>query len=213
MTVGIIDIGICNLRSVEKAVHALGHDPVFVRTPAELADVERVILPGVGSFRVASEALAKADLTTALRSFAQAKPVLGICLGMQLLASYGEEGGGADGLGLVPGRVIRLAPPSPAQGERPLRVPHVGWNTVDVVNAHPVFEGTKKGRDFYFVHSFHLVPDNAAHLVGTTEHGLSFASAVANGRAIGVQFHPEKSQAVGMSLLERFLDWDGSAAC
>lgn len=212
MTVGIIDIGICNLRSVEKAVYALGHDPLFVKAPAQLADVERVILPGVGSFRVASEALAKADLTSALRSFASEKPLLGICLGMQLLASWGEEGGGAEGLDLVPGRVVLLAPPPPAAGERPLRVPHVGWNTVDVVRAHPVFAGTKKGRDFYFVHSFHLVPTVDEQLVGRTAHGVSFASAVANGKALGVQFHPEKSQAVGLSLLERFLDWDGETS-
>lgn len=207
MTVGIVDIGICNLRSVEKAVDACGFDVAFVRKPSDLArDIDRVILPGVGSFRLASEALVRSELMGALRDFAaRGAPLLGICLGMQLLATAGEEGGESSGLDLVPGRVVRLSPPAP------LRVPHVGWNTVDLRSTpqrdHAMFRSIKKGRDFYFVHSYHLVAANDADVLGRTEHGQVFTSVVARGSVVGVQFHPEKSQVVGMTLLESFLRW------
>lgn len=201
--IGIVDIGLCNLRSVEKAVYSRGGDSVFVDAPSKLEGVERLILPGVGSFRAASERLRATGLADAIVKFAAEKPILGICLGMQLLAGWGDEHGGSPGLGLIPGRVHRLDP-GPA-----LRVPHIGWNSVQLTRGHPLFAKIKPQRDFYFVHSFHIVPDNASDVLATTEHGSPFVSAVARGKVVGVQFHPEKSQANGMRVVEAFLDWSG----
>ncbi len=201
--IGIVDIGLCNLRSVEKAVYSRGGDPVLVDRPEALDGIERLILPGVGSFRAASERLLASGLSDAIVRFAAGKPVLGICLGMQLLAGWGDEHGGSAGLGLIPGRVQRLEPGGS------LRVPHIGWNTVELRRAHPLFARLKPQRDFYFVHSFHLVPEVASDVVATTEHGAAFVSAVARGNVAGVQFHPEKSQVNGMRVIEAFLDWPG----
>lgn len=201
--IGIVDIGLCNLRSVEKAVYSRGGDSVFVKDAAGLAGCDKLILPGVGSFRAAMERITQAGLYEAIRAFADTRPVLGICLGMQLLATWGDEGGGTKGLDLVPGRVQRL---EPGAG---LRVPHIGWNTVELARPHPLFEGIKPNRDFYFVHSFHLVPDAAADVLATTVHGPKFVSAVARGHVVGLQFHPEKSQANGIKIISSFLEWEG----
>lgn len=201
--IGIVDIGLCNLRSVEKAVYSRGGDPVLVKDAAGLDGVEKLILPGVGSFGAAMERIHSAGLYEAIRAFAAEKPVLGICLGMQLLGAWGDEGGGTKGLDLVPGRVQRL---EPGPG---LRVPHIGWNNVELAHPHPLFEGIKSNRDFYFVHSFHLVPENAADVLATTVHGPKFVSAVARGHVVGLQFHPEKSQANGIKIISSFLEWDG----
>lgn len=203
MSVGIVDVGLCNLRSVENAVYALGHDPLRVRDAGELAAARRAILPGVGNFRAASDALEARGLRAELARFARERPLLGICLGMHLLATWGEEGGGCPGLDLVKGRVTRLEP----GGGR--RVPHVGWNGVELARPHPLFARVKPSRDFYFVHGFRLVPDDEEEVVGRTHYGIEFASVAANGQAVGVQFHPEKSQRNGLLVLEAFLDWDG----
>ncbi len=201
--IGIVDIGLCNLRSVEKAVYSRGGDPVFVKGAGDLKDVEKLILPGVGSFRAAMERIHDAGLYDPIRAFAAKKPVLGICLGMQLLGGWGDEGGGTKGLDLVPGKVTRL---EPGAG---LRVPHIGWNTVELTRPHALFEGIKPNRDFYFVHSFHLVPADPADVLGRTVHGPTFVSAVARGHVVGLQFHPEKSQANGIKIISSFLEWDG----
>ncbi len=205
--IGIIDIDMGNLRSVAKAVWSLGQDFVMVREPVGLAAVSHCILPGVGQFRTASERLVASGLREALRGFAgDGRPLLGICLGMQLLADDGDEGGGSPGLGVVPGRVTKLEP----GGD--LRVPHVGWNTVALRRAHPVFAAVLPRRDFYFVHSFAFRAAAADDdvVLGETEHGSAFTSVVARGSVVGVQFHPEKSQKNGLALLESFCDWDGT---
>jgi len=202
--IGIIDIDMGNLRSVAKAVWSLGLDPVMVRDPAALADTSHCILPGVGMFRTASDRLVASGLRDALRDYAfDGRPLLGICLGMQLLADDGDEGGGSPGLGVIPGRVTRLEP----GGE--LRVPHVGWNTVALRRAHPLFAAVLPKRDFYFVHSF-AFRAGGDDVLGETEHGATFTSVVARASTVGVQFHPEKSQANGLRLLESFCAWDGS---
>lgn len=204
--IAIVDIDMGNLRSVGKAIYQLGHDAKLVSRPGELdlGRATRCILPGVGSFRTASERMEQSGLGDALRAFAHSgRPILGICLGMQLLADEGEEGGGAPGLGLIPGRVTRLdAGPG-------TRVPHVGWNTVAVRAPHPLFADVKPGRDFYFVHSYHFRAADSV-VLGETEHGIRFVSVVGHKNVIGVQFHPEKSQANGLRILERFCDWDGT---
>ncbi|TVR39930.1 MAG: imidazole glycerol phosphate synthase subunit HisH [Planctomycetota bacterium] len=194
-----------NLASVANAVDACGYDPLRCSSAAALAQAERIILPGVGSFRTAAERLHDGGWTAALHHHVAAgRPLLGICLGMQLLASWGEEGGGAAGLDLIPGRVEPLR-------VEPLRIPHVGWNSVELKRTHPCFAGIKPGRDFYFVHSYHFRVDQAEHRLAVTDYGSPVVCAVAQGSVLGLQFHPEKSQRNGLALLEAFLHWDGVA--
>ena len=200
--IGIVDIGLCNLRSISKAIYSLGFDFELVSRPEALASASHCVLPGVGAFRTAMERLEATGMVEALRAFARSsKPVLGICLGMQLLAARGEEGGESGGLSLVPGTVKRLGP------HQRFRVPHVGWNTVKLTRPHALFEGVKPQRDFYFVHSYHLHADEADSVLAETSHGHTFVSAVARGNVVGVQFHPEKSQSNGLRLLENFCNW------
>ncbi len=204
--IGIVDLDMGNLRSVANAVAAAGGESAWVRSPADLEGVTHAILPGVGSFRVAAERLAATGLHGALRAWAtDGKPLLGICLGMQLLASYGEEGGGAEGLGLVAGRVVRF------EEARVPKIPHVGWNEAKLTRKHPLFERVRSGVDFYHVHSFHVVTERPEDVLATVEYGgQDYASAIAHGSVVGLQFHPEKSQSSGLRVVENFCFWDGA---
>lgn len=202
--VGIIDVGIGNLGSLKSAVYELGFDVGLVREPAGLDECSSVILPGVGSFAHGMQAIEAAGLVIPIRAHVDSgRPLLGICLGMQLLFEEGEEGGIFNGLGLMPGKVRRF-------DDRPtFQVPHVGWNDVSMLRPHPVLKGIKPGVDFYFVHSYR-VECAAEYIVGSTSYGEEFPSIVASARNIvGVQFHPEKSQRSGLRLLENFCLWDG----
>ena len=200
----VVDIGISNIASVTNSLVELGYAPLVMDDPRGIEDAQRIILPGNGSFRAASERLTETGWVTALRYFAESKrPLLGICLGMHLLASTGEEDGVSEGLGLIPGVSRRLL-----AGD--LRLPHVGWNTVDQLKSHFIFEGIKNGRDFYFSHSFALQPTGKNLIIGTTEYGNTFASAVGSHNVVGVQFHPEKSQKNGLKILAQFMKWDGT---
>jgi glutamine amidotransferase len=201
-TVGILDIEMGNLRSLCNAIDSLGVDSRVVREPSVLAEVSRVLIPGVGSYRAAMGNLTRLGFVDPLRRFAAAgKPVLGICLGMQVLSTRGEEGGAVPGLALIPGDVVLMEPDS-------LRLPHVGWNSVSFRSPHPVLEGIRDGKDFYFVHSyeFRCAPE---HSYAETSYGRPFSSIVGVGNVLGVQFHPEKSQRNGLQLLENFCRWDG----
>jgi glutamine amidotransferase len=203
MPLGVLDIEMGNLRSLCNAVYSLGMDPVVVQTPAALDEVDRLLIPGVGSYRAAMANVARLGFGEALRRFADSRrPLLGICLGMQILSERGEEGGAVDGLGLVPGDVVQMA------GDPPPRLPHVGWNSVAFCAPHPLFAGIKTGRDFYFVHSYAL-RTRPEHTFAETEYGRPFTSVVARANVAGVQFHPEKSQRNGLQLLENFGGWDG----
>lgn len=203
--IAVIDYGMGNLKSLCNALDYLGFESKLVSTGEELEDCDHVICPGVGSFPAAVENLKSRTLFEPLRrSAAAGKPFLGICLGMQLLAEKGFEYGEAPGLGVVGGAVCRLEPGS---GEK---VPHVGWNQVDLKQDHPVWKGIKKDTDFYFVHSYHFVAENSEEVLATSEYGGSFTSAVAKRNVVGVQFHPEKSQENGLRLLENFAQWDGT---
>jgi glutamine amidotransferase len=202
--IGIIDIGIGNLGSLRQAVHSQGWDTVFVSRPDDLADLTHLLLPGVGAFSAAVQRLHHSGLFTAIRRFAaEGRPVLGICLGMQLLAERGTEGGDIEGLGLVPGRVIPIEAPG-------LRLPHVGWNNARQAQPHPLLEGIRNDVDFYFVHSYRLSAVYPGHVLARTEYGESFPSIVGKGNVAGAQFHPEKSQANGLRLLDNFCRWDGT---
>jgi imidazole glycerol-phosphate synthase subunit HisH len=202
--VGILNIGMGNLRSVSNAFDYQGFDFTLLNSSEQLMDVSHLVLPGVGSFGTAAARLSEGGFFDGVRRFADSgRPVLGLCLGMQLLAEEGTEGRESEGLGLIPARVrsMRLE-------EFPV-IPHVGWNSVELSRMHPIFEGVKTGRDYYFVHSFVVEPFEKCDVLGVTEHGAPFASAMGRDNVIGLQFHPEKSQANGLKLLENFAQWDG----
>jgi imidazole glycerol-phosphate synthase subunit HisH len=201
--VAIVDYGMCNLDSVRRAVEECGADAEVTDRASALRDASHVILPGVGAFPDAMTHLRERQLDGALRELAAEDrvPFLGICLGMQLMATRGEEGGETAGLGIVPGDIVRLQPDDPRS-----RIPHVGWNQVVPERPSPLFAGIAPERDFYFVHSYHFVPRDGAQALARTPYCGGFVSAVGTGqRTFGVQFHPEKSQKVGFALLRNFI--------
>lgn len=205
MTVGIVDVGIGNLGSVRQAVYNLGWDPVLVSKPEDFPRITHLLLPGVGAFNSAMEKLKNAQLVESIQSFAlDGNPILGICLGMQLLATQGMEGGLTCGLNLIPGRI------EPIQSDNGLRVPHVGWNEARQKRKHPLLKGIRDDVDFYFVHSFRFVADDERSILAETEYGTLFPSIVGQQNVVGAQFHPEKSQLNGMRILDNFCVWDGS---
>lgn len=200
--IAIVDYGVGNLRSVEKALEKVGCLAVVTGDPKEIAAAEAVILPGVGAFGAAMQSLAQAGLTEVVREAAtDGRPFLGICLGLQLLfeaseESFGAEGGVVRGLGVLPG-VVRRFPPG-------LKVPEIGWNTVEWTREHPLMAGVPNRSFFYFVHSYYAVPAAEADILGVTEYGVRFASSVTRGPLAAHQFHPEKSGEVGLQLLANF---------
>lgn len=200
--IAVIDYGVSNLDSVVRAVDKLGAQPVVTSRPEEVLDSDAVILPGVGAFKQGMAGLGTLGMVDALREFAleMGRPLLGICLGMQLLASVGTEGGECPGLGLIEGRVIRFT------ASREWRIPHVGWNDMHFKDPWPLFEGLGQGKDFYFVHSYHFAPEDAAHIYATTDYCCEFVSAVRKENIFGTQFHPEKSQKNGLKILQNFIE-------
>jgi imidazole glycerol-phosphate synthase subunit HisH len=199
---GIIDYGGGNLQSVRNAVRALGHEPVLVQGPEQLADVQSLIFPGQGAFADCMNALAQRGLIEPLRAWIMAdRPFFGICIGYQVLFEGGEENPGVAGLGILRGQVVRF-PQEPG-----LKVPHMGWNTVRPrYPQHPVWAGLGSEPYFYYVHSYYPQPlDDAAVAAVTPYAGVDFAAAVQRGRMVATQFHPEKSQAAGLRMLENFL--------
>lgn len=198
--VGVIDYGIGNLRSLVNAFLQVRANVVLVRDPDQLAEVERVVLPGVGSFSAAMENFTSKGWTRPfLDSIAHRIPVMGICVGMQMLFDVGLENGETRGLGVISGRVERFPL------NRRFKVPHVGWNSLDQGPAeHHVLASSRPGVDVYFCHSFICKPIDEEVVLRYTEHGVSFASAVSQGNVLGLQFHPEKSQTSGLQILRTF---------
>lgn len=197
MTVGVIQYGMGNLGSVLNMFRRIEVDARLVSNPEEVAESDRLLLPGVGAFDQATARLKEKGLPTAIREFAATgKPVLGICLGMQLLMESSAEGA-SPGLGLIAGTAVRFDP-SPG-----VRVPHMGWNTVTPVRPDPLFDELDDPR-FYFVHSYRVVPASTEHVLATSPHGVDFTSMVRRDNIAGAQFHPEKSHAFGMRLLKNF---------
>lgn len=205
-TVAVIDYGMGNLHSVRKALQAANSSvEVIVTDKAGLIRAaDRVVFPGVGALQDCINALASRGLDQVITDLAESKPMLGICLGMQALLDFGEENGGTVGLAVISGQVKRFRLSDPT-----LKVPHMGWNQVKQTRPHPLWRDIPDNSRFYFVHSYYASPLMPEDVVGQTQYGATFASALARGSVFGVQFHPEKSQKHGLQLLKNFLSWDG----
>lgn len=195
----IVDYGMGNLRSVQKGFERIGTPAEFATTAEEIASAEHLVLPGVGAFRDAIGQLRRRDLAGAIVDHATAgKPFLGICLGLQLLFDASEEGGEYEGLGLIPGRVLRFPE---TDG---FKIPHMGWNRLNNTASCPLFEGIPSEAHFYFVHSYYVAPTDTSDTAASTDYILPFTSAIARDNIVAVQFHPEKSQQWGLKLLSNF---------
>jgi glutamine amidotransferase len=204
MKVAIINYGMGNLASVRRALEDLGAEAYIADHPAALYEANRIVLPGVGAFSQGMKSLVDSGWFDALHDVVdrQHKPLLGICLGMQMLASAGEEGGPTRGLGFIPGKVSRLDTLGCG-----LRLPHVGWNDVSFKSHDALLGRIPDGSDFYFVHSYALVPERPEYVLATTGYGCELAAVVRNQNIFGCQFHPEKSSKAGRELLRNFLSY------
>ena len=198
-TVHIIDYGMGNLRSVQKGFENVGAEAIICRTPAEAGDAELLVLPGVGAFRDAISELKRHDFVGKIRDHLAAdKPFLGICLGLQLLFDISYEDGEFEGLGILAGEVVRF-PSQPG-----LKIPHMGWNTLQIQRPNSLLDDAGPNPSVYFVHSYYVKPRDPAVIATTTEHGVEFTSMVCRGNLFATQFHPEKSQKQGLNLLRNF---------
>jgi glutamine amidotransferase len=198
----IVDYGMANLRSVRKAVERVGGTAEVTADPERVARAERLILPGVGAFRDAMQRLRESGLAEAICSHIRSgRPFLGICLGLQLLFERSHEGGEHDGLGVLPGEVARL------RGGPGVKVPHMGWSLLRILRPAPMLTGFPAEPYVYFVHSYQAVPREAGLTAAEADHGGPVCAAVWRDNVFATQFHPEKSQRVGLHLLERFLHW------
>jgi glutamine amidotransferase len=209
--IAVVDYGMGNLRSVAQALShvAQGRDVLVTSNPADIAAARHVVFPGQGAMPDCVRELDSRNLRSAVLDAAANKPFLGICIGLQLLFDHSDEGNIA-GLGVFPGSVKRFASGmKDAEGNK-LKVPHMGWNQVHQVRSHKLWDGIAQDDRFYYVHSYYVVPENAALTVGTSDYPVSFTSAVARDNIFAVQFHPEKSQHAGLQLLKNFIHWDGN---
>ncbi len=202
----IVDYGMGNLRSVQKAFERVGHEAQISSRPEDIGSAQRLVLPGVGAFRDAIGELTRLELVEPIRDHIAAdRPFLGICLGLQLLMDRSHEDGEWDGLGVVPGEVVRFGSTDGYPDD--LKIPHMGWNSLDPVDADcPLLAEIPAGSSFYFVHSFYVAPTDADFVVGRTDYGLPFASMIGRGRMFATQFHPEKSQRIGLQMLANFTE-------
>lgn len=196
--IAIVDYGMGNLRSVHKAFEKAGFPAIITQDPKKLPQADGLVVPGVGAFKKAMENLENLNLIKPIVEFIEkGKPFLGICLGLQLLFSGSEEFGWQQGLSIFPGRVVRFR-------EANLKIPHIGWNAIRIKKQVPIFEGLVDGAYFYFVHSYYPVPEEEEIVAATAQYGLEFTSAIAYGNLFALQFHPEKSQTVGLQIIKNF---------
>ena len=200
--IAIVDYNMGNLASVQNAFAKLGKDTVVESNPEQFSKYDKLVLPGVGAFGDAMEHLKERNMIEPLKAFAASgKPMLGICLGMQLLFETSQEFGKHEGLGLIKGDVIRF---DESKFCEPLKVPHMGWNRM-FTKEHPLFRGLDEMHYLYFVHTFHVVCKDEADIIGQTEYGYKFTSAVAHNNVMGIQPHPEKSHENGLKILQNFI--------
>ncbi|MBI1909253.1 MAG: imidazole glycerol phosphate synthase subunit HisH [Deltaproteobacteria bacterium] len=197
--IAVVDYGMGNLRSVAKALETVRATVEITRDPKKIKTADRLVLPGVGAFADCMANLKKFSLIEPLKEFiASGRPFLGVCLGLQLLFEEGEEFGRHEGLGILKGKVVRLSLPAT------LKIPHMGWNQIKKKKENALLKNIKDGTDFYFVHSYVVVPKEKSVIATTTHYGGEFVSSVAKDNLFACQFHPEKSQAAGLKLLEAF---------
>lgn len=207
--IAIIDYGMGNLRSVQKAFERVGSEAVVTSDPRQLLQAERIVLPGVGAFRDCIRNLEQGGFVEPILSvIAEGRPFLGICLGLQLLFSGSEEFGLHKGLGIIPGRVVRFPDGMTEAGEK-LPVPHMGWNQINLHGDSPLFNGIADQSNVYFVHSYYVKPDDPAVVAATCNYGLEFCAAIRKDNLVATQFHPEKSQAIGLQMLKNFAEMKG----
>jgi glutamine amidotransferase len=209
MMIAIIDYKAGNLTSVQRALAFIGQDSVITSSAVEVLAAERIIFPGVGAAGTAMFDLMRLKLDTALvEAYGRGKPILGICLGTQIVMERSEENQ-TRCLGLIRGEVLRFPENISEPSGRKLKVPHMGWNRVNVKEEHPVFNGIDPQSEFYFVHAYYPGPREARNILGETFYGISFASVLTSSSLVAVQFHPEKSGRPGLRLLANFCMWDG----
>ncbi len=207
--IAIIDYGMGNLRSVQKGFERVGVAAEVTSDPARLLSADKVVLPGVGAFRDCIRNLDQGGfIEPILRVIAEGRPFLGICLGLQLLFSESEEFGLHKGLGVIPGRVVRFPEGMQEAGEK-LPVPHMGWNQLSLKTPSPLLHGIAEGSNVYFVHSYYVKPDDPAVVAATCTYGLEFCAAIRRDNLVATQFHPEKSQAIGLTMLKNFAEMKG----
>ena len=201
MSIAIIDYGMANLRSVQKALAEIGAEATVISEPEQIAAADRLVLPGVGAFRDAVATLRAKHLDEPLLQHIKAgKPLLGICLGLQMLFDVGYEDGEHRGLGVIPGQCVRFT----LDQDLGLKVPHMGWNQLTRRTDTPLLKGVPTDAGVYFVHSYHVVPTDDAVIATTTDYGRPFVSSIWRDNVMATQFHPEKSQAVGLKILSNF---------
>lgn len=206
--IGVVDYGAGNLRSVTHSLYELNLNVELCSDPNQLSKYSRIILPGVGAFHAGMSALNEKGFVNALHKVAleDKKPILGICLGMQFMAKTGNENGKISGLGWFDAEVIGFQD-SKEFPQQSFKVPHVGWNNIEFSQAHPLRDGISDGTDFYFLHSYFFSLNKKEESLATCDYGIKFACAIASKNIVGVQFHPEKSQRAGLTLLKNFSNW------
>ena len=202
--IAIVDYGMGNLRSVQKGFEKVGYPATVTADPQVILDADKIVLPGVGAFRDCMRNLEQGGfIEPILRVIDQGRPFLGICLGLQLLFTEGEEFGLHKGLGVIPGRVVRF-PDGMTEGGEKLPVPHMGWNQLSFLQRPSVFDGIEEGTNVYFVHSYYVKPVDPAVIATTTNYGIEFCSSIRKDNIVATQFHPEKSQETGLRILRNF---------
>jgi glutamine amidotransferase len=200
--IAIVDVCSGNLRSVERALVRAGGDVTVTRDARTVQRADQIVVPGQGAFGMFMRGLAERGLGEAIReAIASGRPFLGICLGMQVLFESSEEQGPCDGLGVIPGRVVRIAPAAPH-----IKIPHIGWNRVVHHRPDPMLAGVADGAHVYFDHSYHAVPDDPAIVALDSDHGIPITAAIRKDNIFACQFHPEKSQTVGLQMLRNFVE-------
>jgi len=204
--IAVIDYGMGNLRSVQKALEFVGAKVIVTHDPDLILNADSVVLPGVGAFKDCMANLEELKLIDPIRKFIDGgKPFLGICLGLQVLFEESAEYGPVAGLGILPGKVIKFSgESSETKNGQPIKIPHMGWNKVEIKKKDPLFDKVDAAPYFYFVHSYYVVPEDQNMIATVTNYGVEFVSGIQHKNIYAFQFHPEKSQALGLSILERF---------